>query len=134
MAAPELFDKKPSSFGVEIWYLGMFLYILFHPRKYQPFVNSPFSLRKNLKIPCIFNAYRYPDIILKRTPFDPLTGDRAKFNHLFERMLDYNQETRADINEVLEMLEEIQKSGRANIHLQISMKIRKINEASLFIF
>jgi len=29
------------------------------------------------------------------------------FNHLFERALDFNQETRADMNEIVDILENI---------------------------
>jgi hypothetical protein len=39
-----------------------------------------------------------------KTPFIPCTGEFASFNPLFERIFDYNRDTRATITEVQEII------------------------------
>jgi serine/threonine protein kinase len=46
--APEILNKKPQTFSIDIWALGILLYEMFH--KYAPFKGTtPFQIKKAIQ-------------------------------------------------------------------------------------
>ena len=57
-------------------------------------------------------TFWYSGIVISGRPFNPIQREiDPRFRILLERMLDFNQDTRADINEVIDILEKIKSDS-----------------------